>query len=255
MKQIFIFAVVLLLFQSMTFSQRIYFCSNYSDYGEPIGAGTVWNIGPEGGNIYILYQNGGLSLNVNSLTFYIDKLNASSIYTAFDTKYPTVNSYSSWAVLNYFFNTPGDYKITVLKNSIEVAREYVSIKAKNTASSGNKNVSYYNNSSVTPGTNIDLNTGFVYSANGPFYRNSNYESRVYFKVSNATQSLGTEKLIVDIFKLNASGNYEVYETLNLAISNLSWVYFSYVFKLTGSYKVCVYNKESTWINNAFVTIY
>jgi hypothetical protein len=239
------------------FAQRLYFCEKYTDAGEPIGAGTTWNIKPDGGFVYLLFQNGGKTLNVSSITFYIDKLSSSSTYTAFDNKYPSTDPNKTWAVLDYKFMQTGDYKVTVLINSVEVAKEYVSIKPKdgtNTGSTSSVTTLYYSGATVTPGTDINLSSGLVYNANGPFYLNDSYTSTVYFKVSNNGKNLSTNKLIVDIYKMNGSGTYDFSATKYFDITDKDWVYFSYAFGLAGSYKVNVYNGNSTWINTAYLTV-
>ena len=138
-----------------------------------------------------------------------------------------------------------------------MAREYVTIKLKSGTSADNTNTTttlYYTNSTVTPGTDINLTSGLVYNSNGPFYLDNNYSSTIYFKVSNSGKNLNTNKLIVDIYKMNSSGVYDFYATKYFDIVDKDWVYFSYGFSSTGSYKVNVYNGISTWINTGYLTI-
>ena len=72
MKKLSILLALLTLLYVGSFSQRIYFCANYTASGEPISTGTVWNITAEGGYIYILYQQGSSEMP-NTINFYINK--------------------------------------------------------------------------------------------------------------------------------------------------------------------------------------
>ena len=197
-------------------------------------------------------------MNVSLISFYVDYLNGSE-YKAWDTKLVSVSSSYTWQVLDYKFTTANNYRISVLINGIEIAKEYITIKMNGTStstgtSSSSSTTLYYAGSSVTPGTEVDLTSGYVYGMNGPFYLNSSYTSRVYFKVSNGLSKLSTTKLIADVYKMNTAGTYDFYTTLNYTISDLNWVSFYYDFYAAGSYRVSVYNASNTWINDAYVTI-
>jgi hypothetical protein len=254
----YLLIVVVSFFCNIGISQRIHFCKNYTETGEPISPGSIWTISGTGGNVYILFQNGGKSLNVNSVTYYIDKLSSSSVYLAFDSKYITADPSKTWNVLDFKFTAEGDYRVKVLLNLVEVATEYVTIKSNAlpaTPGTTTASTDAYVGSSITAGTDITLSSGFVHNQGTSFNLNAQSLARVYFKVSNGTNRLNTTKLIVDIYKMNNSGTYDFYVTKNYDISDLNWVYFSYDFYLSGSYKVNVYNGTSAWINTAYVTIY
>ena len=251
----FLFIAFLFIASFTCFSQRIYFCKNYTDTGEPVSSGSVWTINSSGGNVYILFQNGGRPLNVSTVTYYIDKLSGASNYLAFDSKYPAADPNKTWNVLDYKFTTEGDYRIKVLVNFVEVATEYITIKSNGTSTaSGSSSSDIYSGSAVSTGTDIDLSSGYVYGPGSTFTMNSQGYGRVYFKVSNGSNKLSTTKLIVDMWKMNSSGTYDFYITKNYDISDLNWVYFSYDYYSSGSYKISVYNGASKWINTAYITI-
>lgn len=253
MRTILLSVITCLLSTMTVFSQRIYFCSNYTDYGDPVSAGNTWNINSGGGNVYILFQNAGRPLNVNTITIYIDKLNTSSQYAAWDNKYPSVNPDKTWAVIDYKFTTAGDYRVTVLINLVEIVKEYISIKLNNSVTTAS-DILYYSGATVTPGTGIDATSGYVYGVNGPFYLDSRSEAKIYFKVSNGEKSLNTSQLIVDIYKKNSSDKFDFYRTEKFDAVNLNWVYFVSTFYAKGSYRASVYNAGSNWINDAYFTI-
>jgi hypothetical protein len=261
MKHIVLIFIFLFTGILTSFAQRIYFCNNYNTIGEPIGSGYTWEINANGGNVYILFQNGGKPLNASIISFYFDYLSGTE-YKVWDTKVVNVSSSNTWQVLDYKFTIPNNYRVSVWISGIEVAKEYITIKLIGSATAAN-NVStpssssstlYYSASSVVAGTSIDLTSGYVYGMNGPFYLNASYTSKVYFKVSNGGKKLSTNKLIVDIHKMNSSGTYDFYTTTNYDISDLDWVTFNYDFYAAGKYKVSVNNGTSTWINTTYVTI-
>lgn len=259
MKQFILLFFVLSALNLTSLSQRIYFCNNYTTNGDPIESGYTWTISGTGGNVYILFQNGGRVINSGNISFYLDYLSGSE-YKAWDTKVLSVPAGRTWFALDYKFTATGSYRVTALINGYEVAKEYVTIKSNtSTTASGSSNTSssstlYYSGSAVMPGTDIDLNSGYVYGLNGPFYLNSQYTAKVFFKVTNGSKKLGTTKLIVDIYKMNANSNYDYYATKNFDISDLDWVYFYYDFYSAGSYKVSVSNGSGVWINTAYLAI-
>lgn len=250
-----IFAIIIV---NTCFTQRIYFCKNYTTNGEPISTGNTWTISSGAGNVYVLYQNGGRLLNVSSITYYIDKLSSSTgTYSAWENKYPSTDPNKTWHVLDYKFTTTGEYKIRVLINSVEVAAEYVTIKD-NGSSTNPTSTTYkdeYINSSISAGTDVDLSTGYVNGLSTYFYMNAQNSAKVSFKVSNGPNKLNTTSFIVDIYKMNTSGTYDFYVTEKYNISDLNWVVFNYTFYTAGSYKLSVYTGTSAYINTSYITIY
>ncbi|HEY8399945.1 MAG TPA: hypothetical protein VIK89_01715 [Cytophagaceae bacterium] len=260
MKKLLLSFILLIALSVVTNAQRIYFCANYTEAGEPISPGSLWNIEPSGGFVYVLFQSGGPVINSN-LNFHISKLSGND-YVAFDVKSVTPTAGSNWALLDYKFMSEGDYRFIVKDvDNNELAKEYVSIKLKSSTTSSttttdNTNSSstmYYTYSSVKAGTAVDNITGYITNEGSNFKLNKD-GSTLCFKVSNAPKTLGTTKLIVDVYKMSSAGKYEFFETLNYNIADLDWTYFKYTIANPGSYKLKVYNGQSVWINDCLITV-
>jgi hypothetical protein len=81
-------------------------------------------------------------------------------------------------------------------------------------------------------------------------------SYAYFVVDNYPNNLNTDGLIVDVWKKASSGSYtDFVETkeFDLGSSVTTTTYFKYSFYTAGDFKVMVYNKNSKWINSAYVS--
>jgi len=246
------------MFSIGTFSQRIYFCSNYTPSGDPITPGTVWNIKAEGGYVYILFQNSATAKMPTTVNFTINKLSGTD-YVAFDVKTVTPESAKSFAVLDYKFLSDGSYLfIAKDENMSELTREYVTINYKTTTESttttSTDDDEYYASSSITVGTAIDDN-GTVSGTSSTYYNIPSEGAYVIYKVDNAGKSINTEQLIVDVYKKSDAGTYEFFETKNYDIkSGFDWIYFKYTYYSAGDYKLSVYTKEWKYINTAYTTI-
>jgi hypothetical protein len=257
-------AVLFLAISSGVSAQKIYFCENYTNDGDPIGSGSVWNISPDGGKVYVLYQNGATSINQDKLYLYIDKL-ADDAYVSMDVKTLTPDKTKSWYVYDCTFYSKGDYKITIKDaNYKELAKEFVTIKFKDatttttttTDTDPTESYDYYTYSSVKTGTSINASTGLLDGESESFLIDTQNGSYIIFKVDNDGKEMGSDELIVDIWRKNSKGDYDEFvETKNYTIvSTYDWVYFKYTFYNPGDYKFSIYNKDSNWINTAYVTI-
>jgi hypothetical protein len=204
-------------------------------------------------------SNGSNKLNTTSLIVDIYKMNTSGTYDFYVTEKYNISDLS-WVVFNYTFYTAGSYKLSVYTGtSAYINTSYVTIYAYNSNTpSNNSNTSpNYSGSSVTAGTDVDLSTGYVYGSGGPFYRStSTNKVNVHFKVDNGSKSVNTPKLIVDIYKMSSGGSYEFHKTnyYDLKNSSLTWVIFNHEFNLAGTYKISVYNSNSSWINTTYITV-
>ncbi len=258
LKNIFNIALIFLLISINAKAQKIYFCEDYTTDGDPIGAGAVWNIKPEGGLVYVLYQNGSTKINQDKLYLYIDKLTDSK-YTYVDVKTLTPDKTKTWYVYDCAFYDKGDYRITIKDAQYkELAKEYTTIKFKTTTTETDptSEYDYYLYSSVKTGTGINSSTGVLEDEATSFLIDTQKGSYIVFKIDNGTKKIGSEGLIVDIWRKNPKGDYDEFiETKEYDIeSTYSWVYFKYTFYNPGDYKFSVYNKNSNWINTAYVTI-
>ena len=262
MKKILIL-LMLVIFSIGAFSQRIYFCANYTESGDPISAGTVWNITADGGYVYILFQKNSSADMPKTVNFYINKLSGSD-YVSFDVKAVTPESKKSFALLDYKFLTAGSYQVIAKDDKLrELTKEYVTINNKettttttttdNTTTSSSGALDYYSASSITSGTSIDDN-GIV-TGTSEYYNIPAEGAYVIYKVDNSGKSLNTEQLIVDVYKKNDAGTYDFYETKNYDIkSTLDWIYFKYTFYAAGDYKFSIYNKAWKFIITSYTTI-
>lgn len=85
--------------QSVVNEPSISLCESYSDYGEPKGIASAWDIKPTGGFVYILYSNGEKKINSKkSLLLYVDKKNKAGKYEAFATETFKVESGANFSV-------------------------------------------------------------------------------------------------------------------------------------------------------------
>ena len=238
--------------------QSIFFCSNYTTSGEPIGTATVWNINPTGGNVYLIYQDKA-NLSSDKMLVSVEKLSGND-YVPFDVKSVDTDKSKKWFVYDMHFPTAGDYKVTIKDgNNREFAKNFVTIQLKENVSTNNndpKSTFYYTNSSVTTGTNIDATSGILVSPSTSFTIDRTNGGVIYFKVDNLGKALETSKITVYIDKMSTSGKYEEFDTKVYTISNKSrsWIYFTYDFFTEGSYKVSVYNESLTFINTSYLTL-
>lgn len=261
----FFLIVCLTLTFHIAFSQQVYFCSNYTEEGEPIGKSIVWNIEPSGGYVYILYNNGKDNIITSELSLLINKL-SNNKYHKYDTRSITVENNKNWTMYDYLFTEAGDYKITILDaNSKELAKDYLSISiieksqqeetVYDEKNSKNKNILdtyFYESSELTfcagidkNGKAIDPNSTWTIGKDGGF---------VYCLIDNKAP-LKSDQLIVDIYKKKGSDYSKFVDTKYLDVeSEWHYAYLKYTFYDPGEYKFNVYNKDEVWINTEYVTI-
>ena len=244
------------------FSQRIYFCANYTASGDPISSGGTWTITADGGYVYVLFQSGNAKMP-KTVTFGLLKLSGND-YAAFDVKTVPSEKGKSFVVLDYKFLTPGSYQFVVKDDKLkEITKEFVTITSKDnststtssttTTTTSTGDINYYLDSKITSGTSID-DYGAV-SGTSDYYTIPAEGAYVIYKVDNAGKALNTEQLIVDVYKKNDAGTYEFVETKNYDIkSEFDWIYFKYSFYSAGDYKLAVYSKEWKYINTAYTII-
>ena len=105
-----------LLVTSLFNAQQIFFCKSYTNSGEPIDAKLKWEIEPYGGEVFILYQNGGKPIMDPLCYVFIDKFNEGA-YRPFDSRVIKVDRDDTWAVINYEFKEEGKYEIYFMNSS------------------------------------------------------------------------------------------------------------------------------------------
>jgi serine protease Do len=78
---------------------------------------------------------------------------------------------------------------------------------------------------------------------------------VWVIVTNKPNTLNTMGLIMDVYRKDG-GEYKFHETkeYDLTKLDLKTTYYKYTFYKEGDYKLKVYNKDSKWINDAFISV-
>jgi hypothetical protein len=267
MKKLVSLAVVLFVFAISAYTQRIYFCDNYTVAGEPIGANTKVSCPEEGGYIYILYQNGSSNLQSGNYYIHVDKLSGET-YVPFDVKTVVSDPLKNWFVYDYKFLTAGDYRVTVKNPSqSEMTKDYLSLVATESSSTTSSNTGinfddpsstfYYTYSKVEATTSVNETTGDIPAAYESFTIDAAAGGRIYFKVTNNGKALGTDKFTVYIDKKDDSGEYKAHDTkiYDLSNKNSTWAYFYYDFYTKGDYSITVYSSLMTFINTSKITLY
>lgn len=238
--------LLLLLSASVYAQKKLYFCSKYSEFGEPGGVSSSWVIKPEGGRVYMLYKNDGMKITTSTINIYIDKKSGGT-YNAYATKTVTPDKTRSWVLYDHIFTEAGDYKVTFLdaaKNPL--ATEYCTILVKDKSNAGD----YYMGSRLlfceevtSDGRPVTPSDVFNISSEGGF---------VYVLVDHS-KSLNTTEIIVDIY--TGEKYSKRIETKRIPVQkDQTWVKFKYTFSKPGNYKFIAYNKNETLINSGYITI-
>ena len=245
MKRFLVFILIFIGLSSLSLhAQQVYFCSSYSEEGVPKDASVNWNLGKNGGYIYILYSN--KNRHIKSKTLIVTVLKQSKKdYSNYEKKVMPVRNNKNWAVLDYQFIEAGKYAVSVQdKNGKELARNYLTIHLKNRDTVTAK--SYYN--AITkfskPG-GMPKDTGAVFGT-----------GEVNVLIMN-DKPLKTDSIIIDVFKKGyETEKYSIYVTTKyLPISNEDKVIqFDLEFDQSGQYKISSYNRRSQKISEGFVTI-
>jgi hypothetical protein len=255
MKSLVGFFLVILTVSSLQ-AQKIYFCLNYTESGEPLRVSNSWSIGSDSGYLMVLYQQP-------------DEIQKSEIFIAVSEErngsFAELSRYhivpdpaKNWVAGHIRFAKGGDYKVSVLKYDSVMASEYLTIHTKKTkAKAGEKFTShqwsYYAGTSVIACTGFD--DGVIQNVSATFDI-TNDTSQVMF-IIQSDQKLDYEKLNIDIYKRNAP----CYDYLEFVESKRitpeyekSSAYFTLKFSTNGEYKVCIYDIDMIRINTGYVTI-
>jgi hypothetical protein len=246
--------------------QRIYFCDNYTQNGEPIGPNTKVSCPPEGGYIYFLYQNGTANLSAGTYYIHVDKL-AGDSYVPFDVKTIASDPSKNWFVYDYKFMTAGDYRITV-KNpaQAEMTKDYLNLIAEESSATSSSDLGidyddpgstfYYTYSKLEASTSVNTTTGEIPAAYTSFNIDASLGGRIYFKVSNNGKSIGTTQFVVYIDKKNDQGEFVAFDTkyYDQASSNSTFGTFYYDFYSNGEYNVSVYSGSFVFINTVSLVL-
>lgn len=251
MKQIlFSLAISALLITSAN-AQRVYFCENYTESGDPVGINSAWTITATAGYIYVLY-NQPSTIEADELVYSIDKL-LDGTYKSYATRYIKNDPKKNWALLDYNFTEDGSYKVSVSAGGTTFASEYVTISWKETSDSDtDSDVMKFIDSEVLVCKEVSneepvgQSTTFTLESGG----NNLY---VYARLG---RTIDSDEVILDIYKDDGTGNYQFKDTKNFTVTN-TWerIWLKYFFTEPGSYEISVYTKESVWVNTCYITLY
>ena len=257
MKKIVLSIFIFLLGSAICLSQKIYFCKEYPNSDQPYEPGTSFTINSSGiVKVYILYQNGGRAMNMYAMSFYIDRLNGND-YTPWDTKIISVSPSTTYYVLAYSFSSSGDYRVTASLNGVELAKEYISINASgNSTSTSGYTSSAYKKPTITLGTDIDANSGYLYNSGTSFSLNPSHRAWIYCKVTDDGNTRDLDEITYVIYKYNGYGHFDSLSSnsMNSKSAHPTWTYFIMKFESEGSYQVKVYDANWYVINTASLMI-
>ncbi len=243
-------------------AQDIYFCSNYTDNGEPVGASKSWILDQNGGDIYILFNNQNKHIKTKSIVAHILKQSGSK-YLNYEKRAMDIKNENTWAILDYQFIEGGNYQVSIEDNTGKIlATDNLNIEIRNISENlsmgtgRNKNDTvhkdpdkdYYHattvfSKSLVNGKPEDIGSIFTAGEVNVFIQND--------------KPLETDSLIVDVFKKGfETEKYPIYiTTKNIAIK-LSQKEAGFIlnFNETGRYKVVVYNSRSQKISEGYLSI-
>ncbi len=247
--------MLLLSSVSVIGQNRIYFCSDYTQTGDPIGETVVWDTKPAGGSIYILYQNNGLNFNTNVLLIMIEKLDTNKVYKGYTTKSIFPDRKKNWAAYNFKFTEAGEYKVRFIdaKNN-ELAAGFVTIKIadlKNKKLTDKVVIGYYDGTILTFCEGIDEQNISPIAPSAVFNISTN--GGCIYVILECPKILNTDAVFVDIYE----GTYydNLVETKNFRVNpNKLKTFFKYTFSKPGNYKLDIYNNNSIKIHTGTLTI-
>jgi hypothetical protein len=255
--------IVILLNVIILHGQRVYFCDNYTQTGEPIGTQSRVLCPPEGGYIYVLYQNGQEKLISGNYFLNIEKLTGES-YVPFDVKSVTAETSKNWFVYDYKFLTSGNYKITVKNPSgKETASDYItlvpgesSVKSFADIYDDPTSTFYYTYSKVEATTTINSSNGEISGPYTSFSIDKSLGGRIHFKVTNDGKALGTDQFTVNVDKKNDAGQFDAFDSKNFPVTNknVTWEKFYLDFYTSGEYNISVFSSAQVLINTVTITV-
>lgn len=240
---------------TLSSAQEIHFCLSYTVLGEPMRVSNSWNIGDDGGYLYILYKQ---PEEIQPYKYYM------LVSEERDGKFVEVNRHriipeegKNWVAVYHKFFKGGDFKVSVLDNDRVIASEYFTIVEKKINVLGKKRFKdprfiYANTKVIACETVRDgkaVNPSAVFSI-------TKESSQVTFVILN-DKAMDTEKLNIDIYKKTTPfGEYtEFVESIRVKIDHdRGNAYFGLQFIEPGEYKVYIYDQDQVWINSGYVTI-
>lgn len=107
---------------------RVLLCEDVTENGDPVTESSVFNIGRDGGYVYILVDH---TKEFKTTELIVDVFKGDGYKDFVETKRFTVESNWVWTKFKYTFYTPGNYKIIVYnKDEVLLNSGYVTINMK-----------------------------------------------------------------------------------------------------------------------------
>lgn len=114
--------------QSYYTGSRVIFCEDVTTDGDPVTKSDVFNIGRDGGYVYVLVDHTG---KFKTTELIVDVWKGDGYSEFVETKRFTVEDYWVWTKFKYTFYSPGEYKIMVYnKDEVFINSGYVTINYK-----------------------------------------------------------------------------------------------------------------------------
>ncbi|MEZ4879357.1 MAG: caspase family protein [Chitinophagales bacterium] len=216
-------------YSSNNSDKTISLCEDYNKTtGKPSGIYTTWNIKEDGGYVYVVYENGGKKIN-DKLWLYVDKENTSGNYIAYDTKTFDNTDGKSWAMYDYNFKEPGNYKISAVNSFGEQASVEATIKFTDGVKVEEKKTIALCESYDDYGNAVGINNTWLIPNDGGW---------VYILFDNGSGKVGNEDYALYIDKKNTStGKYDIFDTKYFNGKGNNWSVYDYNFKDAGDYKI------------------
>ncbi len=243
--QLIILLASLLLFDS-SISQTVSFCEGIDESGQPHKTSLKWTVRPDGGIVSIHYMQDSI-IRHEKLYVYIDK-KEKDVFREFDSRSLIIEEIKKWAVLDYDFNEPGEFRVTFLDQQrkplaegsviIEVATRHIT-------------TSYYSGCELF--FCEDSRGGEAYNPSGEFAIDE-FGGEIVLLIKH-TKPLNTNIIIVDIWKKRGEKYDKFVDAVRFRVEP-QWRYAKVVceFSTPGEYKAMIYNEDEIWITSGIVEV-
>ncbi len=219
---------------------------------------TAIDISSAGSYVWVVVTNKPSNLNTMGVIMDIYKKDGSE-YKLHETKefdLPQADLQTTY--FKYSFYTGGDYKLKVYnKDSKWINDAYINVAVK--GDNGNSYKSSeddpYVGSEVYVSLGLNEESGYLGEKTTAVDIDKNKGSYVWIVVTNKPNKLNTSAVIMDVYRKEGS-EYKLYETKNFDLpkSTLQTTYFKYSVYKSGDFQFKVYNKDSKYINKAFLNV-
>jgi hypothetical protein len=279
MKKLSLFTVIsFLLLGTGLKAQNLYFCDNFTDAGEPMGITNSKVFDSRGGYVYFLYDNGKKNIKSKVLLISI-AVQKNNDYSSYDTKvFDNVNHDKNWAVYDYNFTEPGNYRVSILDGEKkELAKGFITVTFKEEKQTDNQDYvnkdqdqdqdqdngdnqetydpvdNNYYNAKMTFTTDVqdgkpvdDYETFTIQPAGGAIY--------IYVMNDKPLKSAGINLIIKRMSEETYSYDEEITNEPYTINGKIPGTFLQYTFTKAGKYEVRITNKDDVLIAKGFVTI-